>query len=223
MQSAIITKALVAASANNIALSQTPLAAGNLTLNGSTVSGGIATLDTARRVILTSGGDDHLLTATIIGGGDGGSAIKDSFSLTNGGVAASNLDFLTINSIFVSGATASTITAGTNTVGSSPWKLFANTIENPNMSLGVQLVSGAGNAGIQYTYDPIQIPAGVQTPIANAAVLPLPNALAHPTLAGLTASSDGTINWTINAWRLIINSGTGTWKVTGRQAGLASP
>lgn len=223
MQAAAITKALVAASATNIALSQSPLAAGFLTLNGSTVSGGVATLDTQRRVILTSGGDDHLRTATIIGGDDTGNAIKDQFALTNGGVAASSLDFKTINSIYVDGATASTITAGTNTVGSSPWKLFADTVDAPNLSLGLQLVSGTGNAGIQYTYDPILAPAGVQTPIANAAPLPVPLALNHPTLANATGSSDGTINWAIHAWRLIINSGTGTWKATGRQQGLSSP
>lgn len=223
MQAAAITKALVAASATNICLSQTPLAAGLLTLNGSTVSGGVATLDSQRRVLITSAGNDSALTFTIIGGDDTGNPIKDSVTGGNGVAVASNLDFLTVNSIRVSGATASTVTVGTNTVGASPWKLFGDTIATPNLSLGVQLVTGSGNCGIQYTYDPIAQPAGVQTPIANAAVLALPNAIAHPTLAALTASADGTINWTIHAWRLIINSGTGTWKATGRQAGLASP
>lgn len=223
MQGAIITKALVAASATNIALSQTPVAAGFLTLNGSTVSGGVAKLDTQRRVLVTSGGNDSALTITIIGGDDTGNPIKDSFAGGSGSAVASNLDFLTIKSISVSGATASTIEAGTNTVGSSPWKLFGDSIEAPNLSLAMQLVTGSGNAGIQYTYDPLFAPAGVQTAIANAAVLPLPNALPHPTLQNLTGSSDGTINWAIHAWRLIINSGTGTWKATGRQAGLASP
>jgi hypothetical protein len=218
MQAAAITKALVAASANGVAASQTPLAAGFLTLTANPV-----VLDSQRRILVTPGGDDHLLTITIIGTDDTGNAIKDSFAGGNSVAVASNLDFKTVTSIYVSGATASTVEVGTNGVGASPWKLFADSIETPNMSLNMQLVSGAGNAGIQYTYDPIQAPAGVQTAIANAAVLPLPQTLAHPTLNNITASLDGTINWTIHAWRLIINSGTGTWKATGRQAGLASP
>jgi hypothetical protein len=45
----VVTLQLVALVANGIALSQTPGAAGNLTLNGSLVTAGVAILDVARR------------------------------------------------------------------------------------------------------------------------------------------------------------------------------
>src|ERR1700691_2559563 len=55
---------LASASANNIALSQTPGAAGALTLNGSTVTGAVATLDNPRRVLITTADTTHTFTVT---------------------------------------------------------------------------------------------------------------------------------------------------------------
>lgn len=217
MQASTITKALVAASATNIATSQTPLAAGFLTLNGSAVSGGVATLDTQRRIILTSAGNDSGLTWTVIGTNEGGSAIKDVFAGANG-VAQSNLDFLTITSIYGSGATASTVTAGTNTVGSSPWKLFDNYIGTPNMKWDVAIPTGAANYSVEYTDEAFLAVAG--TPIQFANANPNPKAYGVTGLTALAVAADASISNSIHAWRLTINSGTGTVTCTGRQSGL---
>lgn len=218
MRASAITKTLVAASANAIAASQSLGAAGFLTLTASPV-----VLDTQRRIILTSAGNDAGLTWTVIGTAEGGQAIKDVFAGANG-VAQSNLNFLTITSIFGSGATASTVTAGTNGVGSSPWKIFGDTVTPPDLGIYMNLATGgSGNATFEYTQDEFLDPIGIQSAIAFAPATVNPIALPHPDLQSLTASKDGSLNWEIHAWRLTINSGTGTWKCTARQAGLASP
>ena len=53
-----LTLTLQATNANGIALSQSRGSAGNLTLNGSLVSGGVANLVTAQFVGITSNGND---------------------------------------------------------------------------------------------------------------------------------------------------------------------
>lgn len=226
MRAVAITKALTAASANNIAISQTLGGAGNLTLNGAAASGGVATLDSQRRVIVTSAGNDAGLTWTIIGTDDTGSQIKDQFPGANG-VAQSNLNFKTVSQVSSSAAAAAAVTVGTNTVGSSPWVMFDSYISTPHLDIEVQLVSGSGNVSIETTQDPFLIP--IPDPLAPTSAIqfraanPNPFAVPFGPLEQLTASTEGQINNAIHAWRLTINSGTGTWKATGRQAGVASP
>src|SRR5580704_10734052 len=98
----IFTQSLATASANNVALSQSP-GAGAITLNGSTVSGGVATLDIQRRVIITSGGNDTGINFTVTGTNSAGFPISDTFAGANVGAAQSNLDFLTVTKIVQSG------------------------------------------------------------------------------------------------------------------------
>lgn len=218
MRGSTVTKSLVAASANNIAVSQTLGGAGTLTLTANPV-----VLDSQRRVIVTSAGNDAGINWTIIGTDDSGAPIKDVFPGANG-VAESNLNFATVVSVAGSGAAASTVTVGTNTVGSSPWKLFADTIATPNMGIDMQLpAGGTGNATFEYTDNPFLLPIGVQSSVANGPASPNPIAIAHPDLQALTASKDGALNWPIHGWRLTINSGTSAWTCTTHQAGLASP
>lgn len=226
MRPVVVTKTLDAASANGISLSQSLAGAGNLLINGAAASGGIATLISQRRVIITSAGNDAGLTWTIIGTDDTGSQIKDIFAGASG-IAQSNLNFKTVTQISSNGATASTVTVGTNGVGSSPWVMFDSYIPTPNMDVLAQLVTGTGNATIEVTQDPFLVPIpqpGSSTPaIAFAPANPNPLAVAWGALAGLTATTEAQINAAIHGWRLTINSGTGTWKATGRQAGVSSP
>jgi hypothetical protein len=225
MRAVTITKALAAASANGIALSQSLAGNGALTLNGADASGGVATLDTQRRVLITSAGNDSGVTWTLIGTDETGNPIKDQFVGGNVAAVQSNFDFLTITSITGSAATASTVTVGTNTVGSSPWHLMDNFIPTPNLGIDMVLVSGAGNASFEYTYEAVLAkvsPNGANAPIGFAAVLPPAVVVASP-LSNLTTTKDGSLNQPINAYRLTINSGTGTWRTTVIQSGVSSP
>lgn len=224
MRASTITKSLTAGSANAIALSQTPLAAGNLTINGALASGGVATLSTQRRVIVHSAADDTGRTWTVTGTAEGGLPIKDSFAGANTADAQSNLDFLTVTQISVDAATAGAVTAGTNGVGSSPWKMFSDTIQTPNIAFDFELLSGAANVSIQYTQEGFLVdPTLPQSAIALGAVSPNPVAHDFPNLSGMAASMQDSVTFVFRAWRVIINSGTGSIRVTGRQAGLASP
>jgi hypothetical protein len=109
---------LTAASANNIATSQTPGAAGALTLNGSTVVNGVAILDHARRVLITTTDTTH--TFTITGTTPTGTLLTEV--VQNAGTSVqSTLDYLTVTSIVINGAATAAVTVGTNGVASTPW------------------------------------------------------------------------------------------------------
>lgn len=226
MRAAVLTKQLTAASANTIAVSQTLGGAGNLTINGASASGGVATLDTQRRVIITSAGNDSGIIWTVIGTDDNGNAIKDSFAGGNIAAAQSNLNFKTVTQVSSSGAAAAAVTVGTNTVGSTPWKLLADTIATPNMSFDVAVVATV-NYSVEYTEQdillPIPSPLAPTSAIALGSVTPNPTATAFTGLSGLAVAAQANANFLFRGWRLTINSGTGSATCTGRQAGLASP
>lgn len=228
MRASTITKQLAAAVSNGIAQSQSLGAAGNLTLNGAFVSGGVATLDTnQRRVIIHSAADDTSLTWTVEGTGDSGSQIRDQFAGGNASDAQSNLDFVTVTKISGSKATAGAVTAGTNGVGSSPWKMFSDTIQTPNIAFDYELLGGAANVSIQYTQEgfltAIPDPGAATPAFAYAGNTVNPTAHDFPNLSAMAASYQDSVSFVFRAWRVLINSGTGSVRVTGRQAGLASP
>lgn len=212
-QPIIFSQTLAAASANNISASQSP-GSGVILINGSAATSGVATLDTQRRVLITSGASDAGITFTVKGTNQAGNAITDTFA--GGAVTAqSNLDFKTITAITHTGSVASTLTAGTSGVGSSLWNI-ANWNAYPlNIGLSVELRSGAANFTIEHTYDdPNNLLAGLTYP------LPWPNSV----IAAKSASTDGGAYTTpIAAWRLTTNSGTGTLWVRALWSGMGSP
>lgn len=220
MPATAVSKALTAASDNAIALSQTLVAAGNLTLNGAT---GTANLDTQRQIIITSSGDDHLVTATVTGFDGAGAAIKDSFLLSNATIAKSNLNFLSVSQVTLSAAAAANIKVGTNTVGSTQWFVPNAYLTPYELSFSVQLVSGTGNCQIDVTYDEVIATSGAPQPAPAYAPATINPAVVVSTLQNLSASAQGAIDGAaIRAWRLTINSGTGTWKATAIQSGLSA-
>lgn len=215
-----ITKALVAASANNIATTQTPGAAGALTLNGSTVVGGAAILDSPRRVLLTFAADETGHNFVITGNQrvDGtGNVISETIAGTGIGTVASLKDYGRITSITINAAATGAIIAGTNTVGSTQWFQVDWDLDPSNLTVSVD-VTGTLNYTVQYTYDDImgeysassgQWQNNFPTKIYDDAVL-----------AAQTADGETTYDNPINAWRVTINSGTGTAAITGIQAGV---
>lgn len=222
MQRSVVTKSLTAASANAIALSQSLGAAGNLNLNGASAAAGFSS---QRQIIITSAGDDTTLVWTVIGTDDTGNPVKDIFNGANG-VATSNLNFRTVTQVSGSKATAAAVTVGTNSVGSSPWKIFVDTIATPNMSIQCKLVSGSGTATVDLTDDAFLVAMteyGSQPAIALAPASPNPLAFPHPNMQSMTATTQGSLNFNVRAYRLTITAGTGVWEMTTQQAGLASP
>jgi hypothetical protein len=217
-----ITKTLAAASANNISVSQSLGAAGNLTITGTAAAGGVATLDTQRRVIITSAGNDSGLTWTVTGTDETNNVVVDSFAgATAGNAVQSNRDFLTVTKIAGSAATAGNVTAGTNGVGSCPWHSISTMKTPDNVSVAVTVSGAAVNYTVEYTYDNYWTPGAGNTPPALPTVFPV------QTLVGQVANGEGAPGTgggqPVTGVRLTINSGTGTARLTILEAGLGSP
>jgi hypothetical protein len=212
MQPKYLTKVLVAASATAISASQTPAGAGNLLINGGSASGGVATLDTQRQVLLTFAADETGHTFVVYGTSDGGQAIQESVA----GAAATAVTtqmFKTVTRISISAAAAGAITVGTNGVGATPWQIVSADMTPVNLGVGV-VVSGTVNFSLQYTYDD---PSGTYP---NPAVT-FPTVWNLTALASKAVATDSNITFPIAAYRLLINSGTGTATATIVQAGIA--
>ncbi len=210
MRPVVLTKTLAAASADNIALSQSLAGAGALTLNGAAASGGVATLDTQRRVLIASGGNDSGITFTVYGATDSGTAIQETVAGANAGAVATNQDFATVTQVAASGATASTVQVGTNPTGSTRWLLLDQHVTPANVSLGGVLEAGAVNWGVDYTYDDF----------LDLALGAYPVAWTHATLRNENASADGSLSSPVKGVRLTVNSGTGLVTLTVIQSGL---
>jgi len=214
----VLTKTLTAGDTNILAEAQTLAAAGDVDLDG--VAAGV--LDTQRRVLITSAGDDTGVTFTIWGANENGGAIRETVTGADTAAVATNLDFKTVTRIAASGATDGDIIVGTNGVGSTRWANFDMHIPTPNLGLQLALLSGSGNVTVEYTSSPIQIPRG--TPAANlGSDTPRPVVTALGSLTSKTANAVGSITTPITGWRLTVNSGTGSWQLTGVPAGISGP
>lgn len=208
-----VSKSLaVAADADGISLSQTPLAGGNLTITGALATNGVANLTSQRRVLFTFAGNETARTFVVYGTAEGGASIQESVAGTNATTAVTLQDFLTVTRISVDAATADALTVGTNGVGASPWQIINWDVAPINLGFGV-LVTGTVDFTVQYT---MEDPSGT-----------FPNGTAIPTafnitdLAAKSASTAAAWSTPIAAWRVQVNSGAGVAKACVVQAGLS--
>lgn len=217
MFSRTVSVVLAAASDNNVALNQTPGAAGNLTLNGSAVSGGVATLDVARRVLVTTAADESAKTITITGTDRNNRTISEAVTGPVGATAFTNQDFKTITRVAVSAAFTGNVKIGTNAVGSSRW-LMVN-YDNANFNLGIRVkVTGTVTYSVEKTLDDLMGRySGGATPVWTDAATPL--AIADAYLAGSTVSGETSITNACQAVRLTVTAGTGTAEMVLVEAG----
>jgi hypothetical protein len=207
------TVAYTAASANNIALSQSP-GAGAITLNGALVTGGVAILDAARRILFTSGTSDVGITFTVVGTNSSGSPMTET--IQGGATTASTTqDFKTVSSVTHSGSVAGTLTIGTSGVGSGNWLNIDTNADPVNATLAV-VVAGTINYSVEFTLDdPNALAAGVfPTPLTTSTIMPA-------ALVGATNNQSGLLVTPVWGVRLTQNSFTfpGTAILTMIQAG----
>jgi hypothetical protein len=196
-----------AADADGICESQTPSGAGALTLDGVLVSGGVATLDAARRVLITAVGDESGKTFTITGTSYNGQVQSETITGPNATTAQSVLDYKTVISVAISAAAANAITVGTNGVASSRWLRLDNWAFP---QVGIQCnVNGTVNYTVQQTLDDPNDPTN---PVAVSAV----NWVNHPdiSLVGATATVQGNYGYAPLYARVTLNSGTGSATMT---------
>lgn len=212
---------LASEDANIIAESQSAAGAAALTLDGDAVTGGVAFLDVARRVLITSAADDTDITFRITGTNSDDNPIRETLVGANGGAVYTVQDFLTVTEIFTSAATSGAVTVGTNEVASSRWVICNSQISPVNIAMAV-IVSGTVDYTVEYSYDNIN--SNQFTPGGAAGNYPAtPSVFAHATLVTETTSEDGFFAYPIAAWRLCVNSGaTGSDSATatGISAGI---
>jgi VCBS repeat-containing protein len=204
---------LAAASGNSIAQSQTPGAAGALTLNGSTVSGGVAYLGAAQRVLVTSAGNDSAHTFTITGTNASNDTISEVLTGPNAATVTSVLDYLTVKSIVISAAAAGAITVGTGQTGASPWVRLDDW--NAGQITLQCNVTGTVNYTAQTTNDDPNSPTNPVTP-ANMTWIP------GSFLTAQTTSASALIPSATAYVRVLLNSGSGSVAMTVVQAGSAT-
>lgn len=130
-----------AASAVSVCASQSP-GAGAITLTGSLVAAGVATLGAAQNITLVSGGNDSGITFTITGTDADGVAQTEAVVGANAGTATGVSFFKTVTGITHTGSVATTLTAGNAITSVSPTFFFYKQRQPSACTVGVTLVSG---------------------------------------------------------------------------------
>ena len=217
MQKMILTAGpYVAASANNISLSQTG-APNALVLNGSTA--GI--LDQPRRVLFTNSGDNSAVSFLVTGTTWGNSIVSETVA-GNASTAYTNTDFLTVTSIGIVGASSApnALTVGTNTVAGTAWARLDGWANAASVNIQTT-VSGTINYTIQCTMDDPNSSRGlgnnITGPNGGTPTITIPNVTWDSTLPAVESVGVGislNMAYTPVYVRALINSWTTTGSMT---------
>lgn len=107
-----ITLTMATADRNGICAAQTPVGAGNFTIDGALATGGVATMDVPRHVSFYSDGDESGDTYTITGTDRYGKALTETVTGPNTTTVYSTKNFKTITQVATSGAGTGNIEVG---------------------------------------------------------------------------------------------------------------
>lgn len=192
---------LSAAVGNAVCASQTPLAAGALTINGANASGGIYTApsSTPRHLSITTLANESTKTFTVVGTDRNGLAM--TFSTAGAGSATTTVypvAFNTITSVSVSAATAAAITVGFAAASHTGW-IPLDRYDSDTLGIQIALTTGAAlTFTMQSTLDDVQsgLAENSQTAINSSVVTG-------------TASAIHTIEHAVTAIRFLVNGWTG--------------
>lgn len=211
----VLSKSLIAASANCIALSQAVAAGANAIINGASAVAGAFTLDTQRRIAIVSSGNDAAKTVLISGTIGSGQPVKEVLALTNAGTAVSTLDYFSGGTVTFPAGTAGNVTIGTNGTGSTDWCVPNYNISPFSLDITMQL-SGAVTWAFETTndlnfWDPPKA-ASVATPEPNVNVV----------VAATTVAQGITLSAPVTGYRFTISSGAGTLTAQALQAGISN-
>lgn len=212
MRPIVITMAPTALDRDGIALSQTPSGAGAVTLNGTLVSGGVATMGAVSAVGIYSASNISNRTFTITGTDHYDFPISET-GLTgpNNGTIVSAKSYKTVTAMTISGAAAGAIEVGPTGAGiSRAVPLDRNNQAGFQVGLGLT-ISGTVSATVQHTFD---------DPFASTFDPYTATWHDHEDLATETATVDGNYAYPPSAVRLkIVSSASGTATLTIIQQG----
>lgn len=174
---------------------------------------GTTTLDTARRVLITSGGDDSARTFLVSGTDITGNPISESVAGTNASTSYTAQDFATVTSIKPSGAVATTVKVGTNSIASRMVRMD-DYAANAQAALTCT-VTGTVNYTVAYSNDD---PGWLYSGITPQSMIWIDSP--DTAVVGATATKFSAIAVAPLFLRYTLNSGTGTVIFTVRQSYL---
>jgi len=167
----------------------------------------VATLDTPRRVLITAVGNETSRTFTVTGTDWANNPITELITGPSAASVYTNLDFKTVTSVLIDGASSDNITVGTTTVASSPWVRLD---EFSVGQVGIQVtVTGTVTYSLQQT---LQDPNSPFLPVAPYQVVWLNSADASAVNSNTTIQSNYT--YAPLYAKATITSGTGSLTVT---------
>lgn len=174
---------------------------------------GTATLDMARRIIITSGGSDTGITFTLTGTDWTNNVITEVITGAASTAASSVQSYKTVTSILTSGASASTLIVGTNAVADSPPVYFDRLAANAQTAIQVD-GSGTVNWTVRQTLnDPTIITNQLPTPTYQWTPASV-KWVDHPDSAlvssAVTTGVQGNYAYTPVMAKVVLNSGTGS-------------
>lgn len=196
------TRSQPAADADSVAAAQLLNASGAITLNGSLVTGGVASL-TLPAYVTVFNEKSATVNFVVTGTRPGGGAQVETLSIASSGTVTSSLSFATVTSVSASAATSATITVGNALGGYTDW--IPMDIYTPNQVSAISAkVSGTVNYLLEYTNE---------DPFDRSITQ-----MAEPHPASIYGGSSGDqtyfTNQLMRAVRLKINSGSGSVRLT---------
>lgn len=183
--------------ADGIAQTQTPVGAGNLTINGALASDGAVSLGAAHIVTITSDGDDSGRIFTVTGTDSRDIEITEAITGPNATTVAGSKYFKTITQVAINLAGVGNITVGTNGECVSAWVPY-NHGKRIDIGLGIILSTGA-----VLTYSVTHTWGNV-----NDKTVTDFNELEHNDLSSKGVSDDGNYGFSGLAYRLKITAFT---------------
>lgn len=220
----VVSETVTGANANTVATDAVFSSVTGVSIDGASTGAvtvghsGTATMDMARRIIITSGGNDSGITFALAGTDWAGNTISETITGASGAAASSVLDYLTVTSILTSGAVATTVTVGTNGVAGSPWVRFDDFAAASQVAIQAT-VSGTVNFTVQQTLDDPNRVTNQNPTVTYALARSAVTWVNHPSadLAAATATAQGNYAYTPIFARTLLNSGSGTITTTFRQ------
>lgn len=186
--------------ADGIAQAQAVAGAGNLTLNGALISGGVWTVtgQGGQQVTIASAGNDSGITFTVNGLDQDGKTVAEVVTGANAGNATSSAYFKKVTSIAASAAAAGNVSAGLLGTATTPTYILNYKMQPFQAGLHVD-VSGTLNGTVQQTFSDVWAHGTFATGWDW-------NSNDDTDLVGFTADQNGNYAFPPVATRCIVNS-----------------
>lgn len=200
MRPIVNTYTVIASSSAGVCASQTPAGAGELTLDGSLISGGILTLATPQHISVSCAGSDAAKTFTVTGTDFIGAALSETIAGSAGSITNGTKNFKTVTSVTVSAATAGAVTVGVLGVLETPW--IPLNVQITPFSYSYQVDIGTATFTVEGTLDNTQDNSITPTPftVQSSGSADVTGAATAPVMAvrvKVTAFTSGTITFRV--------------------------